>query len=62
VFSDDFETSQGWVTNPNGTDIATAGRWERGDPQATSDNGAKQLGTTTSLVEAGIDDVRITRQ
>jgi extracellular elastinolytic metalloproteinase len=53
VFSDDFETNLGWQTNPNGTDTATTGQWERGDPQATSDNGAKQLGTTTS----GVNDL-----
>ncbi len=53
VFSDDFEANLGWVTNPNGTDTATTGIWERGDPQATSDNGAKQLGTTTS----GVNDL-----
>jgi hypothetical protein len=53
VFNDDFETSLGWQTNPNGIDTATTGAWERGDPQATNDNGAKQLGTTTS----GLNDL-----
>ena len=48
VFEDDFETNLGWQTNPNGTDTATTGAWERGDPEATSSNGTKQLGTTTS--------------
>lgn len=48
VFSDDFETSLGRVTNPNGTDTATTGMWERGNPEATDSGGAKQLGTTTS--------------
>jgi extracellular elastinolytic metalloproteinase len=48
VFADDFETNKGWVTNPNGTDTATTGRWERGDPEATNSSGTKQLGTTTS--------------
>jgi choice-of-anchor B domain-containing protein len=49
VFSDDFETSQGWTTNPAGTDTATSGQWERGDPAATSSGGtALQLGGTTS--------------
>ena len=48
VFSDNFETSQGWVTNPNGTDNATTGAWERGDPEATSSGITLQLGTTTS--------------
>lgn len=53
VFNDDFETNLGWQTNPNGTDTATTGAWERGDPAATNDNGAKQLGTTTS----GVNDL-----
>lgn len=48
VFFDDFETSQGWTTNPNGTDTATTGQWEVGDPQSTSYRGPKQLGTTVS--------------
>jgi trimeric autotransporter adhesin len=53
VFSDNFETANGWVTNPNGTDTATTGQWERGDPEATTDGGARQLGTTTS----GVNDL-----
>jgi hypothetical protein len=48
VFSDNFETSLGWTTNPNGTDTATTGQWERGDPEDTNSGGAKQLGTTLS--------------
>ncbi|WP_433046120.1 M14 family zinc carboxypeptidase [Dactylosporangium sp. CS-033363] len=48
VWSDDFETSRGWVTNPGGTDTATSGAWERGDPEATDSSGPKQLGTTVS--------------
>jgi len=68
VFSDDFETNQGWTTNPNGTDTATTGQWERGNPEDTNSGGAKQLGTTTSGVNdlvtarlagasAGVNDV-----
>jgi len=53
IFSDDFETNLGWVRNPNGTDTATLGVWERGDPQATSSDGVKQQGTTTS----GVNDL-----
>jgi Zn-dependent metalloprotease len=50
VFFDDFETALGWTTNPNGTDTATTGMWERGDPQDTNSSGIKQLGTTVSVV------------
>lgn len=48
VFSDTFETATGWTANPAGTDTATLGRWERGDPAATSSGVATQLGTTVS--------------
>jgi hypothetical protein len=50
VWSDTFETATGWTTNPAGTDTATLGAWERGDPEATTSSGAKQLGTTVSGV------------
>jgi subtilisin family serine protease len=53
IFSDDFETAKGWTTNPNGTDTATTGRWERGDPQTTTSTVTLQLGTTTS----GVNDL-----
>jgi hypothetical protein len=49
VYSDDFETATGWTSNPAGTDTATTGRWERGDPaQTTSGATGLQLGTTVS--------------
>ncbi|MFF5207472.1 M14 family zinc carboxypeptidase [Streptosporangium sp. NPDC000396] len=48
VYSDTFETATGWTANPGGTDTATTGQWERGDPEATTSSGAKQLGTTVS--------------
>lgn len=48
VWTDDFEAATGWTANPNGTDTATTGLWERGDPEATTSSGAKQLGTPTS--------------
>jgi len=53
IFFDNFEANQGWVTNPNGTDTATTGQWERGVPEATSSSGPKQLGTTVS----GVNDL-----
>ena len=53
VFTDNFETATGWTTNAGGTDTATTGPWERGDPAATNSSGAKQLGTTTS----GVNDL-----
>ncbi len=33
LFSDDFESDLGWTTNPSGSDTATTGQWERGDPE-----------------------------
>jgi carboxypeptidase T len=48
VYSDNFETATGWTTNPNSTDTATLGQWERGNPDATTSGVALQQGTTTS--------------
>ncbi len=46
---DDFETNQGWATNPFNTDTATTGQWEVANPEATSSSGyAMQLNNTTS--------------
>jgi choice-of-anchor B domain-containing protein len=49
VYFDNFETSTGWTGNAGGSDTATTGRWERGDPeQTTNGSAAAQLGTTVS--------------
>ena len=49
VYSDTFETATGWTTNGGGGDTATAGQWQRGDPQATSSGGVTlQLGNAVS--------------
>jgi hypothetical protein len=49
VYSDTFETATTtWTPNPNGTDTATTGAWERANPADTTSSGAKQLGTTFS--------------
>jgi hypothetical protein len=53
IWQDDFETDLGWVTNPDETDTATSGQWERGDPDQTYSSGPKQLGTTPS----GLNDL-----
>jgi hypothetical protein len=53
VFSDDFETAKGWVTNPSGTDTAATGQWERANPDATTSGGTQQVGTTPS----GVNDL-----
>jgi carboxypeptidase T len=53
VYSDNFEAATGWTANAAGTDTATTGAWERGDPAATNSSGAKQLGTTVS----GVNDL-----
>ena len=49
VFDDDLEVRRGWAVNANGTDTATSGMWQRGDPQPTStSSGPKQPGTVPS--------------
>jgi extracellular elastinolytic metalloproteinase len=53
IFFDNFETNQGWTTNPNGTDTATTGQWAVANPQTTTSNGTKQVGTTVS----GVNDL-----
>jgi aminopeptidase S len=47
VFREDFETARGWaLTSAAGTNTATTGRWQRGDPQPTNTQGTNlQLGT-----------------
>ncbi|MEV4507639.1 M14 family zinc carboxypeptidase [Dactylosporangium sp. NPDC049525] len=45
VWSDDFESAKGW-TVVKGT--ATSGLWERGNPEATTQNGPKQLGAAVN--------------
>jgi subtilisin family serine protease len=45
VFSDGFETNTGWFVNPSGTDNATTGIWQRGDPDQTVSGSIMQLGT-----------------
>jgi glucose/arabinose dehydrogenase len=44
VFTDNFETATGWALT-SGSNPATTGRWERGDPQGTSSGITLQLGT-----------------
>jgi len=45
VFSDGFETNTGWIVNPSGTDNATTGIWQRGDPDQTTSGTIMQLGS-----------------
>jgi glucose/arabinose dehydrogenase len=58
VFSDSFSTNLGWVTNRTGTDTATTGQWQRGDPQATTSGGTtlqqgSGAGGTTNCLTTG---------
>jgi hypothetical protein len=52
VFFDGFEGTRApdavWTRNPSGTDTATSGRWETGNPEATNSSGPKQLDLTVS--------------
>jgi hypothetical protein len=52
-WQDDFESNLGWVLNPDGYDTATAGQWERANPEQTYSAGPKQLGNTPS----GVNDL-----
>ncbi len=49
VFTDSFETDKEWEVNPNNTDSAVDGVWQRGMPESTANtvnnaSGPKQLG------------------
>jgi murein tripeptide amidase MpaA len=49
AFFDDFEGARGWTLDPDGTDTATSGRWQRANPAGTSTDGQpRQLDATTS--------------
>jgi hypothetical protein len=48
VYSDNFDGTAAWTTNPSSTDTATTGQWQQADPADTNSSGAKQLGTTVS--------------
>ena len=49
AFDDDLEVGRGWQVNADGTDTATAGAWQRGDPQPTTTAaGRKQPDGVTS--------------
>jgi carboxypeptidase T len=49
LFNDDFEADRGWQVDPNGTDTATDGAWQRADPAGVRNGaGVKQKGRTTS--------------
>lgn len=49
IFRDNFDTDMGWISDPGGTDNATAGLWERAEPEATSYSGtAYQLSTVVN--------------
>ncbi len=49
AFFDDFEGAKGWTPDPDGTDTATSGRWQRANPVGTfTDGRPRQLDATTS--------------
>lgn len=51
---DDFEIATGWSRNPLGTDTATSGTWDRGNPEGTS----YQANATTSGAKALVTGFR----
>ena len=56
---DDLELDRGWTRDPFGDDTATGGAWARGNPQATSSKGPKQLGDAASGSKAFITGLPI---
>lgn len=47
--NDDFETARGWTPDPFGTDSATDGGWQRGEPERTQTSaGVKQSAAVPS--------------
>jgi carboxypeptidase T len=46
-FYDDMELNRGWTRNPDGTDTATSGRWDRVIDQPTYASGPKQLSASS---------------
>lgn len=69
LFQDDFEAARGWVRTP-GTNTATSGLWQRGNPEPTHQNGVNlQLDACfggsancmatglTAGVNAGVNDI-----
>ncbi|MEZ5528345.1 MAG: hypothetical protein R3E57_00140 [Porticoccaceae bacterium] len=49
IFYDDFETGLGWIVNPDSSDSAITGAWERANPESTAYSGVMlQLGGTIS--------------
>jgi len=49
---DDFEREAGWVVNPDGTDTATSGRFERGNPALV------RIGTRTMQLDDTVSGFR----
>jgi len=47
-YLENFESGGGWTPNPQGTDSAGRGKWERAGPQATELDGPKQLDEAAS--------------
>ncbi|MBA3779541.1 MAG: zinc carboxypeptidase [Chloroflexi bacterium] len=51
-FFDDLEIRRGWQVDPLGTDTATAGGWQRANPEGTSSAGVKQVERASSGLSA----------
>lgn len=56
IFNDDFESNLGWTTNPNSSDTATTGQWERANPEETVSGVILQRNDTVSGDNALVTD------
>jgi hypothetical protein len=52
--NDDFEAARGWEVDPNGTDTATGGAWQRGVPGKTRNSGGVKQ---RSVPVSGMNDL-----
>lgn len=48
LYDEKFDGAITWTINPDGTDTATRGAWQIGNPKPTNAGGVKQLGDTAS--------------
>src|SRR5690606_18734862 len=54
VFEDDFEVENGWIINPDNTDTADSGIWERANPSPSNYQQGSAYGGSYQLVTGAL--------